>query len=259
VWVTFVIAGLAAGLALFVSWSSLGHSPWSDGPATAAHASPGVSKSAEAAAEGRLKATNSSGRQGAFFIPRHTGPIPVMVFFHATGGNGAQVVAEFRRDAVERSFAIVAPDSRVVQGYVSWEVGDKPGEVTDDLIHARRCLEEVLAMPGFQLRRTDMLAAGFSGGASSAPYLATNDNRFAAFAVLHGGVFEKGFGSNRVRGFLATGDRDELRPPNHVAEQARNARSAGVASVVLRTFSGCHSVSGAERAAMLTWWLDSLR
>ena len=97
-----------------------------------------------------------------------------------------------------RGFAILAPESRIApDGQANWEVGDHPGEITDDRTHVMACLAELVAVLSAEHLTLDprhVLVAGHSGGASSAPWLATSEEPFTAFAVLHGGAFPDGFG-----------------------------------------------------------------
>jgi predicted esterase len=204
---------------------------------------------------GVLLTTNAAGRSGAFFLPaRAPGePLPIALLFHPTGGAGASMRDSFLAEARATGFAIVAPDSRVSpNGDFTWEVGTDPGEVTPDLLHAQACWQEVLDL-GIT-PSADVLAAGHSGGASSAPYLASNDARFSHFAVLHGGVFVGGLGSDRPAGWLATGEDDTLRPPAKLQGWADSLAALGF-DVTVEIFPGGHGVSAAERVALVDWWL----
>jgi predicted esterase len=108
-----------------------------------------------------------------------------------------------------------------------------------------------------KLDRTRSIAVGFSGGGSSAPYIASHEDHFAAFAVLHGGIFRNSLGSHIVRGWLSTGDADGLRPAGGVAESAGFAREKGFADLTVKTFAGGHVIVREERDALLEWWLGS--
>src|SRR5256885_3949886 len=55
------------------------------------------------------------------------------------------------------------------------------------------------------------LIAGYSGGGSSAPYIASNRPPFTHTAVLHGGVFAGGIGPRRMPAWFSTGDRKSTR------------------------------------------------
>ena len=116
------------------------------------------------------------------------------------------------RDAAERgTFFVLAPDSRhSPDGQYTWQVGDHPGDATADLEHVGHCVDELKAMAGVQIDLTRVLIVGHSGGASEAPYVASNREPFTAFAVLHGGVFAAGLGPRHVRGWFSTGDADAL-------------------------------------------------
>ena len=214
------------------------------------------------AESGVLLATNSAGRSGWYYLPPRAdgAPVPYLVAFHGTGGDGQSIGAAFQALAEVRGFAIVAPDSRVSpQGQYMWEVGTEPGEVTPDLTHAITCLDEVLARGDAPLDAGHLLAAGFSGGASSAPYLATNDARFTALAILHGGMFEGGFGPNQPRAWLSTGEDDTARPPGELSQYALLLGTLGFPEVEFRTYPGGHELGEAERGELIAWWLDGAR
>jgi poly(3-hydroxybutyrate) depolymerase len=210
-----------------------------------------------------LRTTNSSRRSGAYYVPTLTlaarsAPLPLLVFLHGTGGNGDTGIQAFRPLADERGFAILAPESRVApDGEINWEVGDHPGDVTDDRRHVMACFAELLSVlsnQGLTLDPRHVLVAGHSGGASSAPYLATNEEPFNAFAVLHGGAFPGGFGRRRVRGWFSTGNADPIRPPEMVTRAYEAARVPAV-PFEMHVFAGGHEMGQEERRALVSWWL----
>jgi predicted esterase len=207
---------------------------------------------------GLLSAENSAGRTGAYYLPPdyETGSNAVVLLYHGTNGNGAYMIRQFAPVALANDLILIAPDSRVAPtGEFSWEVGTAPGSQTEDYQHAIACLEEVLAIPDVRATPGRMLAAGHSGGASSAPYVATNDRRFNAFAVLHGGVLPENLGPNVIPGWFATGEMDELRTPDHVEAQADSVRDLGFEDVTFTVYPGGHQVSATERAQLIAWWL----
>ena len=58
------------------------------------------------------------------------------------------MVAVLRKYATAFTFAIVAPDSRVSPaGQYTWQVGDSPGDVTEDYAHTLACIAEFRAQP----------------------------------------------------------------------------------------------------------------
>ena len=144
-----------------------------------------------------------------------------------------------------------------IRGY-TWRVGDKRGDVTRDLAHARRCIEELQSEMKVPVSEVGWLALGFSGGASSAPYAATNDARFSAFAVLHGGVFTGGLGDHHPRGWFSTGKHDPARPPHHVLAQANSFRAARPEDdVTVRFYEVGHTVDTRELDDVMNFWLAS--
>jgi poly(3-hydroxybutyrate) depolymerase len=221
-----------------------GHPPADAGPPTMS-------------AEGQLLALNSSGRTGSFYLPANCGghARPLLLAYHGSDGSGADMVGAFRDLAVSRGFIIVAPDSRLIAGHYNWQVGGSPGSVTEDYTHALECLAEVRAKPGVTLDEQHVLAAGFSGGGSSAPNLATNQPLFRAFAVLHGGVIQGGIGSNVIRGWFSTGQDDPARPPALVQQSVDYMKGLGFADVSFKLYPGGHVLSAPELTAVVTWWL----
>jgi predicted esterase len=165
------------------------------------------------------------------------------------------MIDAFGELATERKFGIIAPSS----GYAveiksfTWTVGDKPNDITDDFRHVKACFDEVLARKDVTIDAEHVLIAGFSGGASSAPYIATNAEPYEAFAVLHGGVFIGGIGRRKVSGWFSTGEDDSARTPQHVLGHFRSMREAGF-DVSYRAYPGGHKLSNREATELVEWW-----
>ena len=212
------------------------------------------------AESGSLTTVNAAGRFGSYYLPARDSdqPVPLLVGFHATGGDGQGFLAAFAAHAQARGFAIVAPDSRISPaGDATWEVGTEPAEITPDYTHALRCIDELRDQHGLLIDTTSVLTAGYSGGASSAPYLASNELIFTAFAVLHGGVFAGGIGQHITPGWFSTGEDDSLRSPAHVQAQLDSLVPLGFDELELHIFAGGHGLSGEETEALIAWWLGS--
>jgi poly(3-hydroxybutyrate) depolymerase len=210
-------------------------------------------------AEGDIGVRNSSGRSGSYYLPPgyKQKAVPLAVLLHGTGGSGAEMVDAFRPLAAKHGFAIVAPDSRKLRGGVlTWEVGDQPDDITEDLAHTMKCVRALQSMPGVHVDSQRTLIAGYSGGGSSAPYIASHESFFRAFAVLHGGIIPGGFANNRVRGWFSAGDSDPARPVAGVRRALEQLKGAGWdSSLELKTFPGGHELSEAEQSAVIEWWL----
>jgi len=208
---------------------------------------------------GTLTTTNSSGRTGSYYLPSgyDQGVKPLLVLYHGTGGSGSDMVNSFRDLAESHGFIIVAPDSRRSPGgEYTWEVGTSPGEVTEDYTHTQNCIAEVDAIANVGFDPSYKMAAGFSGGGSSAPYFATREAGFTHFAILHGGVFVGGLGSNKIRGWLSTGDSDTTRTPDMMRSYYYVLVAAGFTDLMLNFYSGGHSLLSDEISALIDWWLD---
>lgn len=220
---------------------------------------PATSSSGASSAEGELTTKNESGRASYFYVPGHpkTVPVPLLVGLHGTGADGREMIGAFRALADARGFAILAPSS----GYVeeakafTWRVGDHPKDFSPDYWNVAACLKELEGRGDVAIDHDRVLAVGFSGGASSAPYLASNTEPYTAYAVLHGGVFIGGIGARKVRGWFSTGDADPLRSRDHVFAQSQSMQNAGF-DVVFTTFPGGHEISRAEAEAVVKWWLE---
>jgi len=128
--------------------------------------------------------------------------------------------------------------------------------ITDDYVHVRDCVAELRAMPGVQIDPAHVLIAGFSGGGSLAPYVATNEEPYTAFAVLHGGAFPGGFGTRPVRGWMSTGLADVIRPVAGVAAAASAVKDRGI-DLTISTFPGGHEMGEGEVSGVLRWWLGN--
>lgn len=206
-----------------------------------------------------LQARTSTGRQGAYYLPGDDRgqSRPLLVFLHGTGGKGSAVVGRLRALADREGFIVAAPDSVSVAGV--WLVEQRGREATEDHRHVMDCAREVLALPGVRVDRARVLIAGFSVGGGAAPYIATHEDLFTAFAVLHGHVARAGMGPRRVRGWLSTGDRDRVRTVAHVKSEADQLGRDGFAGLETRVFPVDHTLGEDELGALVAWWLGGTR
>jgi len=205
-----------------------------------------------------LKTKNSAGRSGSVYLPSDFAghALPLMVAFHGTGGSGKDMIDEFSSLAGgEHEFIILAPDSRrSPSGELTWQVGLAADQATDDLKYTENCLAELKAMTDVVLDTSQVIAVGYSGGGSMAPYVASRLSAFTAFAVLHGGVLAGGLGSRRPRGWFSAGQDDSTRPAEQVHAD-RNSVASLFHPLEWKTFSGGHELSVEEKSALLSWWL----
>jgi poly(3-hydroxybutyrate) depolymerase len=211
---------------------------------------------AQAAGTHTIRASTSTGRRGAFHLPpdHESGALPLLVLLHGTGGAGSGAILRLRALADRERFIAVAPDSVSVAGV--WLTEPRAEVSTEDLRHVMACVREVLARPGVRVDRAHVLIAGFSVGGALAPHLASREDLFTAFAVLHGHVVPEGLGPRRVRGWLSTGDRDRQRPVAGVRSQADDLiRRQGFLEIETRIFPVDHTLGDEELGALVTWWL----
>jgi poly(3-hydroxybutyrate) depolymerase len=202
-----------------------------------------------------VQTATSTARQGAYYLPSgfEARPLPLMVIFHGTGGKGSLMIARLQALAEREGFMVLAPDSVSVAGV--WSVGPGPDPVTEDYRHVMNCVREVLRVPGVRVDPARVLAAGFSVGGSVAPYLATRESLFTAFAVLHGHVVPGSWGRLRPRAWLSTGDRDRARTVEYMRSAAGALMREGFPSVELRVFKVDHRLGDGELAGLVAWWL----
>jgi len=127
--------------------------------------------------------------------------------------------------------------------------------VTPDLTHIVNCLDWVRSHTNLVVDDAHVLIAGFSGGGSSAPYIASNRPGFTHAAVLHGGVFPGGIGPRRIPMWFSTGEQDRYRPVALVQEAATSLTNLGFTDVTFRSYPGGHDLSDVELRDLINWWL----
>lgn len=203
-----------------------------------------------------IQATTSTGRQGAYYLPRdhEAKALPLLVILHGTGGKGSGTILRLRTLAEREGFIAVAPDSASIAGV--WLVEQRSEGTTEDYRHVVDCVREVLALPNVRVDRGRVLIAGFSVGGGAAAYIASHEDLFTAFAVLHGHVELGGMGLRRGRGWLSTGDRDRVRTVASIKSVADHlTRREGFPEVETRVFRVDHTLGEDELAALVAWWL----
>lgn len=208
--------------------------------------------------EGPIGVRNEAGRSGWFYIPvsSRSSAIPLLVFLHGSGGSGHDFIDALRPLAKAHHFVIVAPDSRrSPRGDFTWEPGDQPRQVTPDLTHTVDCIDWVRVHGRLTFDSSRVLIAGFSGGGSSAPYIASNQPLFSHMAVLHGGVFPGGIGPRRMPAWFSTGEEDRYRPVALVQQSADALSALGFSAVTFRPYPGGHELSEDELRDLVDWWL----
>jgi poly(3-hydroxybutyrate) depolymerase len=153
-----------------------------------------ASAGAESGTVRTLRATTSTGRQGAFYVPaaHEPRPLPLAVFLHGTGGKGSLMLARVRAHAERDGFIVVAPDSASVAGV--WTTVP----TSEDTRHVMASVREVMTLPDLRVDRSHVLIAGFSVGGAVAARLASQEDVFTAFAVLHGHVSTDALGARQT-------------------------------------------------------------
>jgi poly(3-hydroxybutyrate) depolymerase len=202
------------------------------------------------------RANTSTGRRGAYYIPAGPPAIarPLLTVLHGTGGSGSRIIVALRDLADRHGFIVVAPDAVSVAGV--WTTAQRANEVTADHRHIMACVREVAALPGVHVDRSRVLIAGYSVGGGAAASLATHEDLFTAFAVLHGHVPGAALGPRRVRGWLSTGDRDRSRTVGQIQATAEYlGQRQRFPDIEMRVFRGDHALQPDELAALVAWWL----
>jgi predicted esterase len=214
---------------------------------------------AHAAATGvtrTVQAVTSTGRQGAYYLPRghESQALPLLVFFHGTGGKGSLAILRLRALAEHERFIVLAPDSVSVAGV--WAVGQRSGETTEDRNHVMTCVREIMADPGVKINVARVVAAGFSVGANAAAYFATHEAIFTDLAILHGHVVPGTMGPRRPRTWISGGDRDRVRTVEYMRSVADHLEQQGFPKVELRVFRADHTLQDDELTGLVAWWLS---
>jgi poly(3-hydroxybutyrate) depolymerase len=202
-----------------------------------------------------VQTATSTGRHGAYYLPRdyQSRALPVLVFLHGTGGKGSRMILRLSALAEREDFIAIAPDSVNVTGV--WLADQGTGGVTEDRRHVLDCLREVLTLPRVRADRAQILIAGFSVGGGAAASIASHEDLFTAFAVLHGHVALDAMGPRRVRGWLSAGDRDRLRTVEQIRSLANRLRAEGFPEVDMQEFRADHTLGEQELATLVAWWL----
>jgi poly(3-hydroxybutyrate) depolymerase len=211
----------------------------------------------QAGLAGTVRTVTSTGRRGAYYLPRsyQASAVPLLVILHGTRGTGSVMRSRLRDLAERRRFIVVAPDSVSVAG--TWLIGEEAEDTSEDHRHVMACIREVLALPGVRVDAGHVLIAGFSVAGAVAAHIATREEAFSAFAVLHGHVVLDRLGPRRMRAWLSTGERDRLRTVEYTrGVAARLSRREGFPEVQTRVFRADHALGDEELVALVAWWLD---
>ena len=210
---------------------------------------------AEASVTRTVQAVTSTARRGTYYLPSNydSRTLPLMVGFHGSGGTGSLMIRRLQATAEREGFIALAPDSVSVASV--WSVGQRSDEVTEDYRHVMNCVREVMRAPGVRIDPARVLAVGFSVGGSVAPYIATHESLFTAFAVLHGHIAPASLGPLRPRAWVSAGDQDRVRTVDYMRSVADYLTHAGFAAVDLRVFKADHRLADDELAALVAWWL----
>jgi poly(3-hydroxybutyrate) depolymerase len=240
----FVVLLVAAGT-IAVSWVGR---PWPGAP--------GGRDGGQAGRLATLQVATSTGRRGVYYLPRgyEARSLPLLVMLHGSRGKGSVVALRLIDLAEREGFIIVAPDSVSAAG--AWLIGTGPHDSAEDHRHILGSVREVLALPAVRVDRQQVLVAGFSVAGGVAADIATREELFTAFAVLHGHVVLDQMGPRRVRAWLSTGDRDRLRTVEYIRDVADHlSRREAFPEVVTRVFRADHALRDEELAALVGWWL----
>ena len=147
-----------------------------------------------------------------------SGPAPLLVLLHGSGGEGRDMVAAWQQLAASEGFVVVGPDARDRK---AWQIrADGPAYVHQlvDAVEARHPID-----------RQRLYLFGHSGGAVYALTLSMIESEFFAATVVHAGAWRTGrefiavpYARRKIPIAIFIGDRDEYFP----LQSARRTQSA---------------------------------
>jgi poly(3-hydroxybutyrate) depolymerase len=148
-----------------------------------------------------------------FLAADGTGPAPLLVLLHGSGGNGLFMLEQWKEVATRENIALLAPDSLHTQ--IGWDL-HKDGP---DLIH--EAIQTVAATHPVDFHR--LYVFGQSGGAVYALNLAMLESEYFAAAAFHAGGWRKpeeyrfsDYARRKIPIAMYVGDRDEFFPVDSV-------------------------------------------
>ncbi|KAL4452741.1 hypothetical protein ABPG75_008403 [Micractinium tetrahymenae] len=197
-----------------------------------------------------LPACTSGARRGGFYLPRgweSQEPLPMAVILHPYASSGQDFLnAFFQGWADTNKFLVVAPSS----AGDNWDWRYDPAEVMS-------CVNAAKVAAGVAVNASAVLAAGFQGGATFAPYVCTSYRAFKACAMLHGKLGNTDlYGNFRPNAWVSTARDDASNTPADAAAVALEFQYMGMSSVTLRkNYEGRAAYVHQELQNMLAWWL----
>ncbi|KAL4421018.1 hypothetical protein ABPG77_008855 [Micractinium sp. CCAP 211/92] len=200
-----------------------------------------------------LPACSHGSRRGGFYLPRGweaAQPLPLAVVLHPFASSGQEFADSFFRGWADvNKFLVVAPTS----AGDSWDWRNDPAAVMS-------CVNAAKAAAGASVNASAVLAAGFQGGATFAPFVCTSYRSFKACAMLHGKLGNTAlYGSARPNAWVSTARDDASNTPADAADVAQAFQSLGMASVTLRNnYEGRATYVHEELQGVLSWWLTGL-
>ena len=147
-----------------------------------------------------------------------SGPAPLLVLLHGSGGEGRDMVAAWQQLAASEGFVVVGPDARDRK---AWQIrADGPAYVHQlvDAVEARHPID-----------RQRLYLFGHSGGAVYALTLSMIESEFFAATAVHAGAWRTSrefiavpHARRKIPIAIFIGDRDEYFP----SQSARNTQAA---------------------------------
>ncbi|WP_432491780.1 alpha/beta hydrolase [Kineococcus auxinigenes] len=196
-----------------------------------------------------------AGRHDALLaVPRAAadGPVPLLVFFHGSGGTPQQSLGLVGEAAEHHGVAVLAPRS----SEYTWDV--VVGEPGPDVGALRRALAGTLAhldlVPGA------LCLGGFSDGASYALTVGlANPGTVEAVTAFSPGFVVDGAPGRRPRCFVSHGTADRVLPIDRTSRVVVPRLRRSGRDVEHREFDGGHEVPVDAVEAAFGWWLSPRR
>lgn len=199
------------------------------------------------------------------YIPASaTGPVPVVVSSHGSGGVGDREIF-FRDSLVAAGFAYVIPDSFGSRGVRNTGVDQGKVSYAAQVADALATLKFLIADKRFESRRVGIM--GFSRGgmvthmSAHRPLVAAvldkESGYRAHFSITPAcNVHIENWKTDKVKFFIALGEKDDLTPAQTCVPVIEKLKAAG-ADVTVKTYSGGYH--GFQTSPVGRQWLPGLQ
>ncbi|WP_432501238.1 alpha/beta hydrolase [Kineococcus arenarius] len=191
----------------------------------------------------------STGVPGTLLVvPEVDGPVPLLVFFHGSGGTPQQSLDLVGAAAERHGTAVLAPRSTAH----TWDV--VVGGPGPDVAAVRRALAE--AAGHVDVEASALGVGGFSDGASYALTVGlANPGTVGCVLAFSPGFVVDGVPGRRPRCFVSHGTADRVLPIDRTSRVVVPRLRGSGYDVQYREFDGGHEVPADAVEAAFAWWL----